>query len=226
MHHPQVPIGHDVFRDRVQGGGRGGGWWYTKGLGKTSERILEFLLAHAHEGPHTQVAVAEGLGVNRSTVGRNLPRLVDKGLVTKGKEGLRAEVTGGDELDSLATMMGLSGTSMRQRARYGWELLDEGYGTGPEVDARTQAQNMIDRGKARLLLPEVSFAFGVEELERVRATLPEAQVCPHRSPCKPVEVPGAEAKPDPGDQFHEQPRHHVGECSFGPENLGTLPRAI
>jgi hypothetical protein len=180
MQHPRVPVGHDAFRDWVR---RGDGWC-TKGLGKTSQRILEFLLAHAHEGPHTQVVVAAGLGVNRATVGRNLVRLIGQGLVTKEKRGISATVISGKLLDSLATEMGLAGASMRQRRRYGWDLLNEGSELHPEVAARTQVQSMINRGRAHPLLPEVSSALGVEDLQGLRSTLPEARACPHRSPCE------------------------------------------
>lgn len=106
----KTPINHDAYREFGERDG-----WSTSGMKKTGWRIYEHLLRYGDR--KTQAQTARETGLSPSTISRNLPALVEEGLVDKSRDGIRAVPRDETYLDRVAARCGTAG-SMQRRIDY------------------------------------------------------------------------------------------------------------
>ncbi|MCB1014387.1 MAG: bifunctional DNA primase/polymerase [Acidimicrobiales bacterium] len=122
--HLPVALGHDAFRDKrlVSGSELDRDmpvWWeYHRGLGKTRYRMLDALWMA--DGPVTRAALAKTLGVHRSTVGRNLDRLLDLELVTDVDGTLVLGDLSAERMAEVAVDVRTAGAALESRESNDW----------------------------------------------------------------------------------------------------------
>lgn len=124
--HLPVAIGNDAFRDKRFTTGtthqdlKMPTWWkYFQGLGKTCYRICDALWMA--DAPLTRADLARALGVNPSTITRNVPRLVEVGLVTDIDGRLTLEELSMEIMAEVALRLGTAGAALENREDYGWD---------------------------------------------------------------------------------------------------------
>lgn len=140
LQHPQLPIGHDLFRGPVRGKyiTNWHRYSYHYGIGKNGWRILELLMIGAQP---SRRAIATEMGVSPATVGRHVRKLIEGDLVAETEHGIVATIQNVEDLDRLAREYGTYGAAVRQRESLGWDPgfrtqtgEDGGVAPPPELD--------------------------------------------------------------------------------------------
>lgn len=122
LQHPLVAIGHDAFREKRHVDHLDGSVpeWFTYfiGLGKTGYRVCDALWTS--DTPLTRSDLAKQLGVHRSTVGRQVPKLVKAGLAVEHEGVLTAVEPTPELMANIAAQRRTAGAALQQREGYEW----------------------------------------------------------------------------------------------------------
>ncbi|HEY5012995.1 MAG TPA: bifunctional DNA primase/polymerase, partial [Acidimicrobiia bacterium] len=129
LHVRQAPVGHDAFRGRVplltRDVSRRGDRpfdFVPVGLRGTGWQMFERLCAEGRSMRVSELATA--INKDPSTIRRNLPRLVEHGLIEREGPYLSAIPRTEAELDKIADRLDTAGAAIEQRRSHGWTVPD------------------------------------------------------------------------------------------------------
>jgi Bifunctional DNA primase/polymerase, N-terminal len=127
LHDRFAPVGHDAFRGRVpllvrdvSTRGDRPFVFVPSGLRGTRWQMYERLRAEGR--PMRRSALAQALNKDPSTIRRNLPMLIEHGMVECNGQDLIAVAMTESDLDEIARKLQTAGASIEQRRSHGWNV--------------------------------------------------------------------------------------------------------